>query len=54
MTKKDQGIIKRTKEIKIRLTEKEHQDLLNRSTKASLATWMRELCLGEKQTKRSQ
>lgn len=53
MTKKDQGIIKRTKEIKIRLTEKEHQDLLNRSTKASLATWMRELCLGEKQTKRS-
>jgi hypothetical protein len=40
MTEKDQ--VKRTKEIKIRLTEQEHQELLNRCTKASLATWMRE------------
>ena len=45
MTEKDQ--VKRTKEIKIRLTEQEHQELLNRCTKASLATWMREICLGE-------
>ena len=49
----DKELIKRTKEIKIRLTEEEHQDLLNRCTKASLATWMRETCLGEKQTKQS-
>ena len=51
MTEKDQ--VKRTKEIKIRLTEQEHQELLNRCTKASLATWMREICLAEKQTKQS-
>ena len=51
MTEKDQ--VKRTKEIKIRLTEEEHQALLNRCTKASLATWMREICLSEKQTKQS-
>ena len=53
MTKKDNEVAKRTKEIKIRLTEQEHQALLNRCTKASLATWMREICLGEKQTKQS-
>lgn len=50
MSEKD---AKRTKEIKIRLTESEHKALLNRCTKASLATWMRETCLGEKQTKQS-
>lgn len=50
MSEKD---AKRTKEIKIRLTESEHKALLNRCTKASLATWMREICLGEKQTKQS-
>ena len=49
----DKELIKRTKEIKIRLTEEEHQALLNRCTKASLATWIRETCLGEKQTKQS-
>lgn len=49
----DKELIKSTKEIKIRLTEEEHQALLNRCTKASLATWMRETCLGEKQTKQS-
>ena len=49
----DKELIKMTKEIKIRLTEEEHQALLNRCTKASLATWMRETCLGEKQTKQS-
>ena len=53
MTKKDNEVAKRTKEIKIRLTEEEHQALLKRCTKASLATWMREICLGEKQTKQS-
>lgn len=49
----DKELIKRNKEIKIRLTEEEHQALLNRCTKASLATWMRETCLGEKRTKQS-
>ena len=48
MTKKDNEVAKRTKEIKIRLTEEEHQALLDRCTKSSLATWMREICLGEK------
>ena len=53
MTKKDNEVAMRTKEIKIRLTEEEHQALLDRCTKSSLATWMREICLGEKQTKQS-
>jgi hypothetical protein len=44
---------KRQKEIKIRLTDAEHEALLDRCTKPSLATWMREICLGEKQTKQS-
>jgi hypothetical protein len=50
MSEKD---VKRTKEIKIRLTESEHQALLNRCTTASLASWMRETCLSEKRTKQS-
>ena len=37
---------KRTKEIKVRLTEAEHAQLLERSQKARLAEWMREYCLG--------
>ena len=40
--------IKRQKEIKIRLTEEEHQAFLDRCTKASLASWIRETCLSEK------
>lgn len=36
---------KRTKEIKIRLTDAEHAQLLERSQKARLAEWMREYCL---------
>ena len=44
MSEKD---VKRTKEIKIRLTESEHKALLNCCTKASLASWMRETCLNE-------
>ena len=45
--------IKRRKEIKIRLTEEEHQAFLDRCTKASLASWIREICLNEKKTKQS-
>lgn len=45
---------KRTKEIKIRMTDAEHKALLDRCSKPSLAAWMRETCLGEKKTKRSQ
>ena len=51
MTKKE--IVKRQKEIKIRLTDEEHQALLDRCTTASLARWMRETCLSEKRTKQS-
>ena len=36
---------KRTKEIKIRLTEEEHSALLARCTSPKLAEWMRETCL---------
>lgn len=36
---------KRTKSIKIRVTEEEHQALRARCTKAKLAEWMREKCL---------
>jgi hypothetical protein len=55
MTKKEkeQDSIKRTKEIKIRLTPEEHEALLKRCTRPSLATWMRETCLEEKKTKQS-
>lgn len=42
---------KRTKEIKIRLTEQEHQMLLEKKTGAELATWIRETCLETKTTK---
>ena len=52
MTKQD--VVKRQKEIKIRLTDEEHEKLLNLCTKASLASWMRETCLGGKQPKRNQ
>lgn len=39
---------KRTKSIKIRLTEKEHQDLLSRSGNIPLAEWLRNIGLGQK------
>lgn len=42
---------KRTKEIKIRLTEDEYNSLLERKTKARLAEWIRETAL-EQQPKR--
>ena len=50
MTKKE--IVKRQKEIKIRLTEAEHQALLERMTGGELATWMRQTCLEEKPNKK--
>lgn len=43
---------KRTKEIKIRLTEQEHQILLNKKTGAELATWIRDICLETKTPKK--
>ena len=50
MTKKE--IVKRQKEIKIRLTEAEHQALLERMTGSELATWVRTTCLEEKLNKK--
>ena len=44
--------IKRNKEIKIRLTEEEHQALLERMTGGELATWVRNTCLDEKPNKK--
>ena len=44
--------IKRNKEIKIRLTEAEHQALLERMDGGELATWMRSVCLNEKPNKK--
>jgi len=38
---------KRTKEIKIRMTETEHQRLLERCDRIHLAEWLRQLGLGE-------
>ena len=43
---------KRTKEIKIRLTETEHQRLLDRCDRAHLAEWLRQLGLGEHTSRR--
>ena len=42
-------IVKRQKEIKVRLTEAEHQALLERMTGGELATWVRNTCLEENQ-----
>ncbi|WP_140428943.1 plasmid mobilization protein, partial [Salmonella enterica] len=39
---------KRTKEIKIRLTDDDHHRLLERSQRTHLAEWLRELGLGER------
>ena len=44
--------IKRQKEIKIRLTEAEHQALLERMTGGELATWIRQTCLEEQPNKK--
>lgn len=42
---------KRTKEIKIRLTEDEHAALLARCASQKLAEWMRETCLDVRKPK---
>ena len=44
---------RRLREIKIRLTESEHQALLDRSSRPSLATWIRETCLATEVSPRS-
>ena len=49
---KEKTLIKRSKEIKVRLTEAEHQALLERMTGGELATWIRNACLDEKPNKR--
>ena len=49
---KEKTLIKRNKEIKVRLTEVEHQALLARMEGGELATWIRNTCLDEKPNKR--
>ena len=44
--------IKRTKPIKIRVTEAEYSALKAKCPKARLAEWMRETCLGHEDTRR--
>jgi len=41
----------RNKEIKVRLTQEEYEQLLQRKTKPRLAEWMRETCLDQKPRK---
>jgi len=43
----------RNKEIKIRLTQEEYEQLLQRKTKARLAEWVRETCLGSDLSKKA-
>ncbi|EFG4207930.1 plasmid mobilization relaxosome protein MobC [Escherichia coli] len=43
---------KRTKEIKIRMTETEHQRLLERCDRIHLAEWLRQLGLGERTSRK--
>jgi len=43
----------RIKEIKVRLTEEEYLLLLERKTKARLAEWVRETCLGSEPSKKA-
>ena len=43
---------KRTREIKIRLTDSEHQRLLERSDRLHLAEWLRQLGLGEQTSRK--
>lgn len=42
----------RQKEIKIRVHDDEYSALQRRNTKARLAEWMRDVCLGEKEASR--
>jgi len=43
----------RHKEIKIRLTQEEYEQLLQRKTKARLAEWVRETCLESELSKKA-
>lgn len=43
----------RNKEIKVRLTQEEYEQLLERKTKARLAEWVREYCLGSEPSKKA-
>jgi len=43
----------RNKEIKVRLTQEEYEQLLQRKTKARLAEWVRETCLGSELSKKA-
>lgn len=47
------GEIKRTKSIKIWLTNDEHNQLLELKSGNRLATWMRETCLGKKSKRKT-
>jgi len=44
---------KRTKKIEVRVSEEEYSLLLERKTKARLAEWVRETCLGSEQSKKA-
>lgn len=44
---------KRTKKIEIRVSKAEYEQLLQRKTKARLAEWVRETCLGSELSKKA-
>jgi len=46
-------MIKRTKKIEIRVSETEYEKLLQRKTKARLAEWVRDTCLGSEPNKKA-
>lgn len=45
---------KRTKQVIIRMTELEHEQLLAKKTKPQLATWIREFCLENQTTEKTE
>ena len=44
---------KRTKRVEVQFTEAEYEQLLQRKTKARLAEWVRETCLGSEVSKKA-
>ena len=44
---------KRTKRVEVQFTEVEYEQLLQRKTKARLAEWVRETCLGSELSKKA-
>jgi len=44
---------KRTKRVEVQFTEEEYEQLLERKTKARLAEWVRDTCLGSKLSKKT-